>query len=216
MKITRVHLDRFLERHATAARTLDIGAGGSSYARFFPNRVALDIDPLRKPDIVGDAHALPFGNASFSVVLCTEVLEHLRDPRKAFAEMARVVEPGGRLILTTRFVYPLHDTPSDFWRFTKYGLRELCGTAWEIEELVPEVATFSTIGVLLQRIGFQSHVRGGKMLKLSLYGLAYLCTCLDWLIVREFGNIQRTAPESQILTSGYYLVARRTTRSPVE
>lgn len=44
-KITRVHLEKFLSRHASQEHALDIGASGSSYQRFFPNRVSIDIDP---------------------------------------------------------------------------------------------------------------------------------------------------------------------------
>lgn len=209
MKITRAHLERFLAAHASNERALDIGAGGSDYGRFFPNRVTIDSDPERKPDIVGDAHALPFPSASFALVLCTEVLEHLRDPRAAVLEMARVLAPGGRLLLTTRFVYPLHDTPNDYWRFTKYGLADLLGPEWELESLAPEVPTLATLGVLLQRVGFQTKLRGGKLTKLLVYSLARAFTFLDFLVVREYGNIQRTKEEHEILTSGYYLVARR-------
>jgi SAM-dependent methyltransferase len=208
MKYTRLRLEPFLKRYATEERVLDIGAGGSSYSRYFPNRVTIDIDPARKPDIVGDAHALPFPDGSYSFVLCTEVLEHLRNPRTAVSEMHRVLEPGGTLLLTTRFVYPLHDTPHDYFRYTKYGLRELFAE-WDVVELVPEAGTFSTIGVLLQRIGFQTHLRGGKVTKGLVYACAWLFMRLDWLVVREFADIKRSAPETDVLASGYYLVCKK-------
>jgi SAM-dependent methyltransferase len=208
MKYTRLRLEPFLKRHATDKRVLDIGAGGSSYSRYFPNRLTIDIDPARKPDIVGDAHALPFPDDSYSFVLCTEVLEHLRDPRTAIAEMRRVLEPGGTLVLTTRFVYPLHDTPHDYFRYTKYGLQELF-VEWEMVELVPEAGTFSTIGVLLQRIGFQTHLRGGKVTKALVYACAWVFMHLDWLVAREFSDIKRSAAETDILSSGYYVVCKK-------
>jgi len=157
-KITREKLNLFLAKYATKDRVLDIGSGGSSYDRYFPNRVSVDIDPLRKPDIVADAHNLPFKDGEFEFVLCTEVLEHLKDPKRAISEMNRVLNRGGMLVLTTRFVYPVHDAPNDYWRFTKYGLRELFKD-WEVVELVPETETFSTIGVLLQRIAFQTNLK---------------------------------------------------------
>jgi SAM-dependent methyltransferase len=208
MKLTRKKLDGFLATYATDARILDIGAGGSSYDRYFPNRVTIDIDPGRMPDIVGDAHALPFKDGEFSTVLCTEVFEHVRDPRQVASEMSRVLAPGGTLILTTRFVYPLHDTPHDHWRFTKYALRDIFAE-WDIVTLEPEAGTFSTIGVLLQRIGFQTRLRGGKVTKACIYALAWVFDHLNWLVVKEYGDIKRSVTETDILASGYYLVCKK-------
>jgi ubiquinone biosynthesis O-methyltransferase len=50
---------------------------------------------------VADAQDLHFREASFDVVVCCECLEHLPDPLKALREMARVLRPGGTLVLTT-------------------------------------------------------------------------------------------------------------------
>src|SRR5882724_813462 len=124
-KITRRQLDFFLERHAMNGRIIDVGSGNSSYYRFFPNRISVDIDANRKPDVIGDAHNLPFKDDEVEAVLSTDVFEHLKDPVKAVSEMKRVLKKGGKVIFATRFIFPIHDSPNDFWRFTKYGLREL-------------------------------------------------------------------------------------------
>ncbi len=207
-KITRKNLEVFLARYSTEKRVLDIGSGGSSYDSFFPNRVTVDIDPARHPEIVGDAHNLPFENNEFEVVLCTEVLEHLEDPRKALEEMRRVLRPGGTLLLTTRFVFPLHDTPNDFWRFTKFGLKKLF-EKWEVQEIVSETRTFSAIGALLQRIVFQDKMRMNRVTKVFLLVLAWVCDHLNWLIVLEYGNAKKREEEANIMTTGYYVVAQK-------
>ena len=210
-KITRQHLEVFLKGQATDKYTLDIGSGGSlyQYDRFFPDRITVDIDPARNPEVVGDIHALPFDQNTFDTVLCVEVLEHCIDPKKAFSEMHRVLKSGGKLVLTTRFVYPLHDTPNDFWRFTKYGLQELAKEGFVITELLPEVGTFSTIGVLLQRIAYQTNLFANGIFKLKLFILAWIFNHLNWMIRQEYGDIKKTARETDILTSGYYLVATK-------
>jgi len=92
-KITRKNLEKFLTRHATEKRALDIGSGGSSYGRLFPNRLTVDIDPSRKPEIVADAHNLPFKNGEFEVVLCTEVLEHVKDPLQSKRKFEESLSP---------------------------------------------------------------------------------------------------------------------------
>lgn len=211
-KITRGSLRSFLEKHKTDQKILEIGGGDTSsnhlYTDLFPNRHTIDIDPARKPDTVGDAHALPFDDASFDFILCTEVLEHLHTPQKAIDEMNRVLRPGGTLVLTTRFVYPIHDAPHDYFRYTKYGLKHLFRN-WNIEILNEESLSFSTIGALLQRIGFQTRVKGGRVTKGLIYFFAYLCTLLDSFIKSEYGDIQKSKEEEGILTTGYHLVAKK-------
>lgn len=50
---------------------------------------------------VANVEALPFGDASFDVILCTEVLEHLLNVKPGIAELARLCAPGGRVIFST-------------------------------------------------------------------------------------------------------------------
>ena len=211
-KITRKHLRPFLERYATDTVVLEIGGGrvstNHSYEDLFPNRHTYDLDPIRQPDTVGAAHNLLFGDDSFECVLCTEVLEHLHTPQKAIDEMKRVLRPGGTLILTTRFVFPIHDAPNDYFRYTKYGLQHLFRD-WEMIELIPETKTMSAIGALIQRVGFQSVVKGGKLSKAVLYGLAWTFDHLNSLVKAEYGDIKKESVETDIITTGYYLVAKK-------
>jgi len=209
-KITRKHLEVFLKRHESDKKTLDIGSGGSLYRydRFFPNRVTVDIDPARNPEIIGDIHNLPFQNEEFEVVLCVEVLEHVLDPRKAIAEMHRVLKKGGTLVLTTRFVYPIHDAPHDYWRFTKYGLQELFKD-WNVQELVPETHTFSALAILFQRIAYQTKLRFNAPVKFKLFLFAWIFNRMNWLVKSEYGDIKKETKESDIVTSGYYLVCKK-------
>lgn len=207
-KITRGNLDLFLKNYATESRVLDVGSGGSSYGRFFPNRLTVDIDPDRKPDIVADAEHLPFEDGEFELILCTEVLEHVKNPFNVEKELYRVLKPGGRLILTTRFVYPIHDSPHDYWRYTKYGLKELFKN-WKFIELKEESENFSAIAILLQRIAFQSTLRFNSFLKFVIFILAWIINKLNFLTVREYGDIKKQTIEKNIFTTGYYIVVEK-------
>lgn len=207
-KMTRPNLEKFIARHASQKRTLDLGSKKGPYARYFPNRVAMDVEHGEGVDIVGDAHSMPFKDGEFDVVLCTEVLEHLHTPEKAIAEMYRVLKINGTLILSTRFLFPIHDAPSDYYRFTKYGLRHLFRD-WEIVELIEEVNTKDTIAVLLQRIGYQTRMRGGAFTKALVFLLAKFVKWFPSCIDKEYGDIRKSREEDTIMTSGYYLLCRR-------
>jgi SAM-dependent methyltransferase len=62
----------------------------------------------------------------FDVVLCMYVLEHVFDLRAAVENMRRALRPGGKVLIAVPHLYPYHDEPIDFWRFTEHSLRELC------------------------------------------------------------------------------------------
>jgi SAM-dependent methyltransferase len=78
-----------------------------------------------------DAENLPPGlhGSSFNLVLCTEVLEHVYDWRAAFANLYRLTRPGGVVILTCPFFWPLHEQPHDFWRPTTFAIRHAAEAA---------------------------------------------------------------------------------------
>jgi SAM-dependent methyltransferase len=207
-KLTRITLDRFIARHASNLPTLDIGAQNGPYASFFPKRVALDVQRGTGVRIIGDAQALGVRDASFDVVLCTEVLEHLPEPQRAIDEMFRVLVPGGRLLLTTRFLFPIHDAPHDYVRFTKYGLRHLL-RRFEIVELEEETDAVGTLAVLLQRLGMQAETLHRTPLRGIWLLAAQSMRPFSFLITREYGDSRRLQPERGIMTSGYHVACRK-------
>lgn len=73
--------------------------------------------------ILASAGELPLASSRFDVVICSEVLEHLPDHAAAFHELARILAPGGHMLVTTPFVYPLHEEPYDFVRLSVHQLR---------------------------------------------------------------------------------------------
>ncbi|OGR07364.1 MAG: hypothetical protein A2511_05500 [Deltaproteobacteria bacterium RIFOXYD12_FULL_50_9] len=110
---------------------LDIGSGNSNNSRYLSgsNRVfrldypATNIRYAALPEIFGDACALPVKEAEIDVVFFFEVLEHVLDYKKALQEIHRVLKSGGKLYISVPFIYPVHDAPYDFRRFTIHGLR---------------------------------------------------------------------------------------------
>ena len=76
-----------------------------------------------RPDLFADAQALPLQDDSVDHVLMLDVLEHLPDPHQSLREVLRVLKIGGTLTIQVPFLYPVHDAPLDFHRWTRHGLR---------------------------------------------------------------------------------------------
>jgi SAM-dependent methyltransferase len=107
-------------------KVLNVGAGGD-LGNSVGDALSIDIDPARRPDIVADVSNLDglFADNTFDAVFMLEVLEHVKNPRKAMSEVLRILKPGGVLVLSTPFIFEIHDAPCDFWRFTRFGISEL-------------------------------------------------------------------------------------------
>lgn len=115
----------------TEGRVLEVGAmdinGG--VRDLFPDADYLGIDLAEGPgvDRVCSAHRLvdEFGADAFDLVLCLEVLEHDQAPWVTVGQLATVVKPGGRVLVTARGNgFPEHNRP-DRWRFMRDGIVEL-------------------------------------------------------------------------------------------
>jgi len=69
----------------------------------------------------------------FDAILCMYVLEHVFDVGAAVRNMRKALRPGGTLLVAVPHIYPYHDEPIDFWRFTEYSLRQLCRDFSEVD-----------------------------------------------------------------------------------
>ncbi len=98
-----------------------------------------------------DMRKMPFPDASFDVVLCTQVLEHSTDPAQAVRELARVTAPGGRVLASTHGTAVYHPAPNDFWRWTHTGLDRLFteNGDWKSVTVKPGAGTGACLGMLL-------------------------------------------------------------------
>jgi SAM-dependent methyltransferase len=74
-----------------------------------------------------------FSDEEFDFVVSDQVLEHVEgNPQLVFRESLRLLKPGGIAVHATCFIYPIHESPSDFWRFTPDCLKYLARDFSEI------------------------------------------------------------------------------------
>ncbi len=111
---------------------LDFGSSASPYRSLFAGfdrYITADL-PGESADLVIQDGRVAADDGTFDVVLSTQVLEHVPDPDAYLAEAHRLLEPTGRLVLSTHGIYWYHPSPKDLWRWTGPGLRqqvERCG-----------------------------------------------------------------------------------------
>jgi SAM-dependent methyltransferase len=154
------HLRAFLEsRLATYvqkdARVVDVGCGEQPLRPLITGRGAsyLGLDVVQNgANSVGAlalATHIPLAGACADVVVITEVLEHVADTWTAFRELARIVRPGGHVLVTLPFIYPLHEEPHDFVRLTPHALRTLAAeNDLEIVELTTHGNELESIALI--------------------------------------------------------------------
>lgn len=91
--------------------------------------VGIDMREGNGVDIVVDAKKTDFEDESFDTIICLDTLEHVDWPRNLIHESYRIMKPGGYIFLATVMDFPIHDYPSDYWRFTPECLRLLLDDA---------------------------------------------------------------------------------------
>lgn len=96
--------------------------------------IMTDIEEGTDVDVVSDAHTLSdtFAAESFDIVIACSVWEHLHSPWIAAQEVLKILKPGGQFYIQTHLCFPEHGYPSDYFRFTKEGLKNLFKGAREM------------------------------------------------------------------------------------
>lgn len=140
-----------------AWRVLDLGGhktikrGSFDLRQFADDIVVLNVVADKGTDVCGDAAAQPFADDCFDLVVCGEVLEHIADPRPVLSEIRRVLKPGGMVLMTVPFLYPIHADPYDFGRYTgSFWQAELTKAGLELTSLERQGGYFAVLATLLQ------------------------------------------------------------------
>ncbi|MEA2376767.1 MAG: hypothetical protein QOD13_674 [Thermoleophilaceae bacterium] len=152
---------RYLNRpgRPAAPRVLDLGCGAGGSVDLFrslePRVQWTGADIAHSPEVAErtrddaefvtfDGEQLPFADASFDLVYCKQVLEHVQRPRPLIAEVARVLRPDGWFAGSTSQLEAFHSR--SLWNYTPYGLMVLADEAGlELTEVRPVIDGFTLV-----------------------------------------------------------------------
>ena len=126
------------------ARVLDAGSGEGQYRHHFARQRYSGVDlavgdatwDYSQVDAFADLTALPFRAATFDAAVHLVTIEHLREPGRAMAEIARALAPGAPLLVAAPHEWEVHQAPHDYFRYTRYGLAYILEQAgFEVGEM---------------------------------------------------------------------------------
>ncbi|MCC6905162.1 MAG: methyltransferase domain-containing protein [Anaerolineae bacterium] len=219
--LRRYYVDRFMNEQAGALRegstVLDVGgqrenSRGQFQIEQYPVRTTfLNLIAEKKPDVQADGAGIPFPDGQFDAVLCSEVLEHVPQPVGLVTEMARVLKPGGRIVITGPFLYGFHSDPDDYGRYTHIYWREVLTRAGFSDIVITRQGLFSSVMVELARAWLNYEYGRGRFRMRGIRGL----------VTRTFGWLRKRAltldadparhehPFQQNYTTGYGITATR-------
>jgi SAM-dependent methyltransferase len=160
---------------------------------------SMDIDQARMPDFVVDITKPNLPPNTYDVIVMAEVLEHVTDPQAAVKGINHLLKPSGLLILTVPFIFPIHDRPYDYFRYTKYGLQLLFRGMSNLT-IKEKNSWAEAINVLLARLIMEKSV-SARLASPIAVTLAILIMPLAYML----GRLIKT----DFMTTGYLLTCNK-------
>lgn len=146
-------------------KILDVGCGLKPYRKVFKTKeyIGIDIDfgghpnDQKNVDHFYDGETIPYEQQTFDNILCTQVLEHTIKPETTIKEMSRVIKTNGLLFISMPFIYPEHEIPFDFQRYTKYKhIKLLTENNFSIVQIKKTTGFWGTFGQVFVVYIFES------------------------------------------------------------
>jgi SAM-dependent methyltransferase len=181
------------------AVALDLGSEKSPYRAELGTRGyevrTLDITREHGADYAGTAEETGLPDASFDLVLCTQVIEHCLNPWAAVREIHRILRPGGHLIVSAPHVWFYHPHPTDHWRYTQEGMAHLCREAGLMPVML--LAQGGSVLTLMQVLNFLS------------YGLLGRAGAPVYLLLNILGSVGDRLAPNQLFCHNFACLARK-------
>jgi len=188
-------------------RVLDVGCGEKPYQQMIESHctqyIGIDLPDSPhlqhkvKADVYANARTLPFQADSFDTIVCFQVMEHVPEPYQMLKEMHRVLRAQGHLILTTPFMWGLHEEPRDFYRYTKYGLAYLLAKAgFQVLKIEANTGFWTMAGL---RLNYHLNRYNGCILRWIL--------CPVYFMVQVIANVADRIHRAETDTASYTTIA---------
>ena len=197
-------LEPLIKEHCRG-RVLDAGCGRGAYhdllLQYADDYLGIDIGTSKATSVLGNIQQLPLADRSFDTVFCSQVLEHLPEPRLTLNEFRRILKPGGALILSVPHLSWMHNEPHDYYRYTCHGLNFL------VEQAGFPPGTIQPAGGLLSLLG---HIPSTLAVNLTFGsgGLHAAAMILNRLWVRMIAAVDEQVEKKKIYALNYVGVWR--------
>ena len=221
---TRVHwIEKTLLSIPEGSRILDAGAGeqqfkkfchhleyvSQDFAQYKPEEVETGLQMNKwdygQLDIISDIGNIPEKAGSFDAIMCTEVFEHIINPREAFTEFTRLLKKGGYLILTAPFCSLTHFAPYHYYSgFSKFFYEsELERNGFELIEMKSNGNYFEYLAQEMGRLESVAKVYSGLSLtKEECKNIVQLKQTLQNLSDNDTNS-------AELLCFGFHVLARK-------
>ena len=199
-----------LKKHAKG-QLLDLGCGHvplyAAYKNYITKNICVDWENTAHKNVYLDfvcdiTKPLPFSDEEFDTIILSDVLEHIAEPELLLKELARILSPGGKVLINVPFYYWLHEQPHDYYRYTEFALKRF------INQVNLKLIYLNPIGGAPEVL---ADIVSKNFLNLRIIGrpLAIFTQWIAMMFIKtKFGARQSTKTASSF-PFGYFLIAEK-------
>jgi SAM-dependent methyltransferase len=208
--ITAAFYQEYIAKYATG-KLVDLGCGNVPFYDLYKDLVSDNVCV----DWPNSAHKnqyldfecdlnkhFPFADAEFDTIIISEVLEHISNPELIWSEMARILKPRGRILLSVPFFYKIHEAPYDFYRYTEFALKNF---ASKNNLRVLELKNFGGLPEIFTDIISKNLIKIPLLGKFSSDILQRLC----WFFINTSFGKRKSANSGSAYPLGYFMVVEK-------